>query len=154
MNENIIKVKKSIFKQPVHRKLYSFKEIYNYDIFRTGTEKGIFGETEFVKTNDIFTCELEMPMLEVGEEFYIEELNQTVKVTKRIRSSKENVCYYTEPETIEDEKTIESKLKAEELQKLNILKEEEVRKLNDEIFYLKEFKTRVKKSFWFKFIKE
>jgi hypothetical protein len=139
--EKKLTVKKSIFKQEIYRKIYNFLSntcenkysLYgNYNSY-------ININYEKIKEEEIFTLELEMPLLNEGEEFYIEELNKTVKILKRIRSSKENVCYYVEREIIEDEETIRTKERCEKIQE----KYEENKK----------FKEQVENSFWFKFIK-
>jgi hypothetical protein len=81
-------------------------------IFQTEEIKACNGEK--IEEIEVFTCNLEMPLLEIGENFYIEEKNLLVKIDSRCRTSKENVVYYIEPLSIEDEETRNSKLIIEE----------------------------------------
>lgn len=121
---------------------------YSLDVYDVKDFQG----KELLEESEIFTCNLEMPMLEEKESFYIEELNLLVKIEEKYRTSKENVVYYIESELIDDEETEKSKLGIEEAifrkeeMKSKILKLEE--KINTEQNRIKKFKT----SFLGKFI--
>jgi len=145
--ENNTLIKTSIFKQEQHRIIYDF---LNYII--DGEYSGrkyyyglITSKTEKISEREIFTCTLEMPLLNEKEEFYIEELNRTIKIKKRVRSSKESVCYYVEPEYIEDEESLVTKDRCRKLQDNFNLYEQKVKDLE-------KFKEQVEKSFWYNFI--
>lgn len=101
-------VKKSIFKQKTFRKVYVIHR--ECSITRPIVVMYIKTIDEEIMDSDqnIYTCDLEMPLLEIGDLFYIEEKNMTVKIQARIRTSSNNVCYEVEPKIIEDEKTKES----------------------------------------------
>ena len=159
MKNNML-VKKSIFKQENYKIVYEFVALPNN---RYGHIKH---KLEKINEFEIFICNLEMPLLDKEEEFYIEELNRVVKIIKRVRSSKENVCYYIEPKYIKDEK---SKTRCEKLQdNFNMFEKErekfktENRRLQDilnmfekrnkELEELKKFKRIVQNSFWYRFI--
>jgi len=148
MKEEKQLVKQSIFKQEQHRRTYEFMNTVVDRYYLNGNRYYagmIMTKTEKVDESEIFLCDLEMPMLDVGEEFYIEELDKTVIIRKRVRSSKENVCYYVDPEIIEDEESKRTKELSENQQnKFNVFK--------NELTNLKKFKKQVVKSFWFKFI--
>ena len=139
MENNI--VKKSIFKQRVYRNIYGVR--LNWDKI----PEVAITQHEFIKENEIYICDLEMPTLKVNENFYIEELNQTVTIVEAMRTSKDNILYYTNWECIDDNITEESKNKAnEELDEHIKRKEMELAE--------KEEKARQQiqnKSFWSKF---
>jgi len=145
--ENNTLVKTSIFKQEQHRVIYDFLN-YILDGEYSG-RKYYYGlitsKTEKISEQEIFTCSLEMPLLSEGEEFYIEELSKTVKIKKRVRSSKESVYYYVEPEYIEDEESLNTKNRCRKLQDSFNMYEQKVKDLEN-------FKKQVEKSFWYNFI--
>lgn len=157
-------IKKSMFKQSECRVIYTFEE--NKKESTTGyispkwqLSTRIFSTKELIPDSEkeICTCELEIPMLEVGENFYIEELYRTVIVMERVRSSNDKVCYYLQPKIIEDEISKLSKEKADQLQMEYLSKVEinkRVKELTLENKRLREFKDRVKSSFWYKFMKK
>lgn len=149
-------VKTSVFKQEVHRKVYELYSGYETDMRSFIMHYHINDlvlKSEKISESEIFKCDLEMPLLNAGEEFYIEELDKTVKILKRVRTSKENVCYYVEPELIEDEETKRTKELAEQT-KLNYeMHKDELDNYKRERNELKNFKEKVEGSFWFKFMK-
>lgn len=69
--------------------------------------------------------ELEFPALEVGDEFYLNDIDEIVVIKNKMRSSSNTIVYYVEDKIIESGRTIESKIKAEEsLNSWSQLKEE------------------------------
>lgn len=114
--------KRSIFKQKVYAKRYEVKFIehkipffrvsgyydYNYEY------KIVESCSNLIEEKEIFICELEMPLLEVGDKFYIEELNKLVTIKERYRTSKENVVYFIDDSLVENEQTSISKQEAED----------------------------------------
>ena len=118
MNE----IKRSIFRQKVYAKRY---ELTKLDIDRYGVFSGPYTGYKIVKThaneeigeNKLIEINISMPLLDVGDKFYIEEdgLNQLVTITGAYRTSKDAVVYYIEPELIEDDETIVSLKKCDDL---------------------------------------
>ena len=160
-------VKKSIFKQIKQRTIYNFKETlfsdYKYkdcDSLHYTTHAEINTIEENISEEMIYTCNLEMPMLNPFEYFYIEELDKTVQIMSRVRSSKDNVCYYLYPETIKDEISQKSEEDAKQLQKdfySNHTEELLMDKIKAQytlINQLKHFKRQVMSNFWYKFMKK
>ncbi|MEW5569714.1 hypothetical protein [Rossellomorea marisflavi] len=88
------------------RKRYFFGEVYH-----TGT---IREKLEFVKHVEIWSGELEKPLLKVGDNLYIASKNQTVKITGIAKSTEGGYVYLTDhlADFIEDEESLNSKVKA------------------------------------------
>ena len=109
-------VKKSIFRQKTYAVRYHLEYMWpNYVFTRERrAEVSVDSSNNLVSDDEIFVCNLEMPLLEKGEEFYIEEQNLLVKIESRCRSSLGSVTYYVEPNHITDD---ESKKSFEELHK-------------------------------------
>ncbi len=162
-------VKNSIFKQRVFRKEYEFIGRAEY---RKDYGSGMWCKNKIyhlqideklieIKNEEVFRCELEMPILNINEKFYIEEKDVLVTIKEQYRTSKENIIYIVEDKIIENSITKDSKDKAEILrEKFNIFKDanEELEKhLNNITSKLNRYKTyirEIQKSFWFRFIKE
>jgi len=106
MDNNEI-VKKSIFRQKTYVRRYSLEySQYNY-MFSTRSRKelNIDSSSNLVSDEEIFVCNLEMPLLEDGEEFFIDELNTSVVIESRCRSSLGSVIYYVRSKHVDDEET-------------------------------------------------
>jgi len=112
----------SIFRGKVSRKVFRVVNRYSqYNIYHD--KPYIQGYKEFIKHDIFYKCEIERPPFEAGESVYINELDLTVAIEKRIRSTNEEYVYNTDYyfDIIEDEKTrIEAeKILEEELIKYN-----------------------------------
>ena len=117
-NDNIV----SIFRGTVSRKVFRVVNRYSqYNIYHD--KPYIQGYKEFIKHDIFYKCEIERPPFEAGESVYINELDLTVAIEERIRSTNEEYVYNTDYyfDIIEDEKTrIEAeKILEEELIKYN-----------------------------------
>jgi len=99
---------KSIFRQREVEKIYGIKH-----------EIEVLSEVESVKIYDgadkcvlsdkvIGTYDIETPILEVGEEFFIDDIGELVMVEKRVRSSDGTVTYYVKDKVVETERTRKS----------------------------------------------
>ena len=53
----------------------------------------------------IDSCDIEIPMLEIGEEFFLSDITKTVRIKSRMRSSDGSITYYVEDEFVETENT-------------------------------------------------
>lgn len=102
--ENKEIIKNSIFKQKICAIGYSYN---SEKIYKTRTNREI-------REEEIFRCDIAMPLLNVGEEFYIEEMDLLVCINKVVRTSKDNVLYYIQERHEEDENIEEDKKKAEQ----------------------------------------
>lgn len=102
-----MKKRKSIFKGDKGRKIYYYSPyVFSFIDSRIEiSEKGVA----------FYECELEVPPLEKGERFYINELDATYTIGDKARSVDGELVYYVEEyiEIIEDEKTEDSLKEAE-----------------------------------------
>lgn len=136
-----LQIRKSIFKQVQKRFLYEVSE-YSGLIYRSEQK---------VLENKIFECNLEMPILQKGDKFYIEELDKAFTIAKYIRTSQDNALYYVQDEIIEDEISLKFKADAEALRLVTIAKIDKEKETADKAN--EDFESQVRKSFWFRFIK-
>lgn len=80
------------------------------------------GQVQSIKNRDKYdyvllsACDVDKPLLEVGEKFYLNEIEEVVVIEEAIRTSGGEVRYHTTyiVETVEDEETEKSKKSAEE----------------------------------------
>lgn len=127
---------KSTFKQRRYAKRYELKAEPRFGIdkkyYYSGYYMGRNIDNYFIDEVEIWTCEVAMPMLCVGELFYIEELKMSVTVLERVRSSSGGVVYYINSEYIEDEET----------QKTYQRVQDEIKRCCDATDYLDDFKKK------------
>lgn len=106
---------------------------------------------EFVKYEQFYNCDFEKPPLEKGEKVYINELDLTLAVLDRVRSTNGEYCYYVEHviEVIDDDKSAKSFAQA------NIELKKEIERYNEVEGYKKrveELEQKQKKK-WYHFFK-
>lgn len=113
VSENI--TKKSIFKQAIYRNLYVFKAIGMETVYSSviHEQARIHKENELIKDGILYTCDLELPVLNIGEKFYITELNKQLIIKDRVRASDNSYIYICEGEYVDDEKSLYTKRIAE-----------------------------------------
>ena len=58
--------------------------------------------------------DIDLPLLEVGDEFFLQDIQELVKIKSRTRSSDGSVVYYVEDEIIETENSKTSKEECDE----------------------------------------
>ena len=69
----------------------------------------LFGETYLKETDEVISDEIigeydiDIPLLERNEEFFLSDITQTVKIKKKLRSSDGSITYYIEDEIVETE---------------------------------------------------
>lgn len=69
----------------------------------------LFGETYLKETDEVISDEIigeydiDIPLLERNEEFFLSDITQTVKIEKKLRSSDGSITYYIEDEIVETE---------------------------------------------------
>ena len=154
-------VKNSIFKQEifarrydlVERKIFASTDEILFHRYSDAVILVIEIPGEKLREEEIFKCTLEMPLLDVGEKFYIEEQSKLVEIKSRYRTSKENVVYYIEPITIKDIQTEISKQEAQF--KLDRIKEKDqkIEELNKELKEKKNIIEQYRNSFFGRFTK-
>lgn len=142
----------SIFKQKVYRSEYILTQ--RRAPFHTGFPRDeIFslekGNLSLVCEKPLIELELEPPLLEVGENFYIEEEGRLVTIKSKVRSSKENVVYYIEDEVLGPEEGYEEVAKSiveqSRANKENIFLRKEVEELRETV---KKYEAKTIKKFW------
>lgn len=88
---------KSVFRQERYEYIYDFVtfQIQNPsgEIIETGT---INTNVKFISDDELCQCNVKMPMLEVGEKFFLSGINKTITIKIRMRSSDGSVVYYAE----------------------------------------------------------
>lgn len=57
--------------------------------------------------------DVEIPMLEVGDEFFLHNIGKIVKIKKRMRSSDNTITYYVEDDFVETERSEKTKAECE-----------------------------------------
>lgn len=78
----------------------------------------LFGETYLKKTDNVIAddvigeYDIDIPLLEKNEEFFLADIMQIVVIKKRLRSSDGSITYYVEDEIVETE---DQKKKLEEM---------------------------------------
>ena len=104
---------KSIFRQREIEKLY---ELHYYGggyfgLFRSESDVslGTKSNTENVISDKVIgTYDIEIPMLEIGDEFFLHDIQEVVKVKSKMRSSDGSITYYVEDKVVETENTKKS----------------------------------------------
>lgn len=99
---------KSIFRQKEVEKIYELS--YCGDWLFLHKEKNVnlvsTSNTENVISDKVIgTYDIEIPMLEVGDEFFLCDIQELVKVKRKMRSSDGSITYYVEDKVVETENT-------------------------------------------------
>ncbi|MGG3987289.1 hypothetical protein [Bacillus smithii] len=134
---------KAIFMGKKVRKIYKFE--HNNFLSKYSCWFDNENENQFVDWVEIYKCELDSPPLKEGEEIYIKELDETLYILDRLRSSDGQYIYSTDyiVEIIEDEFTKKSKEEANKklnkyIEELKIFHKNEIETYRDEIQKFKE----------------
>ena len=102
---------RSVFRQRKVEKIYCIdierKKDYvfsseNYKLFIKDKDLNVLSD-DVVGTYDV-----EIPLLEPGDKFYLNDINEAVVIKERMRSSDGSIVYYCEDKLIETENTKES----------------------------------------------
>ena len=101
---------KSIFRQREIEKLY---ELYYYGdgyfgLFCNKSDVGLGTKSNtdnVISDKVIGTYNIEIPMLEVGDEFFLHDIQEVVKIKSKMRSSDGSITYYAEDKAVETENT-------------------------------------------------
>ena len=83
----------------------------NYCLCTHGRTDKLTSCTENVEISDeeIGRYDIEIPLLEVGDEFYLHDIQELVKIKSRTRGSDNSITYYVEDRLIETENTTRTK---------------------------------------------
>lgn len=121
---------KSIFRQRQCEKLYRVTRHYYYS---SSVLEHYADTSNVLSDNQLTVHDVEAPLLEPGEHFFLHDLQKEIVIKSRLRSSDGTTVYYAEDEVVETENTKKSLEECKE----EILKYE---KLNEKIEKLeKEF---------------
>ena len=102
---------RSIFRQREIEKLYELKEFKRYDIYSDITSRCVVAMgnyDEVISDREIGRYDIEIPMLEIGDKFFLHDIQEVVVIKSKMRSSDGSITYYTEDKIIETEKTKKS----------------------------------------------
>ena len=114
MNENMVKIVKSIFRRREVEILYELKTITKEEnkgyILTSTTELKAYENTDnVISDNKIGEYCIEIPLLEIGDEFFLHDIQELVKIKSRTRSSDGSIIYYTEDKPVITNNTLKSK---------------------------------------------
>ena len=104
---------KSIFRRREIEKLYELgiKNQYEYHfIFKKVDETliEVANEDKVISDKEIGRYDIEIPMLEIGDEFFLHDIQELVKIKSRTRSSDGSITYYVGDKIIETDNTRKS----------------------------------------------
>lgn len=129
------------------------RDVYNeYMYHRSGyRRKPVLQKyNEFISYKQFYSCDFEKPPLEKDEKVYINELDLTVVVLDRVRSTNGEYCYYVD-HVVE---SIENKESEKSLAEANIYLEKELERYNTVEGYEKVIAELKNKKKWYHFFKK
>ena len=108
---------KSIFRRKEFEKIYyvgirDWVQISpSYCLCTHGRTEKLSSCSENVEISDkeIGRYDIEIPLLEVGDKFFLHDIQELVKIKSRLRSSDGSITYYVEDMVVETENTQKSK---------------------------------------------
>ena len=101
-------VVKSVFRQRTVEKIYGMDSLC-YSVYADKKRIEISEADKRVLSDKVIgTYDIEIPMLEKGEEFFLHDIEKTVKIQKRMRSTDGSITYYVEDEFAETENSKKS----------------------------------------------
>lgn len=129
---------RSIFRQKYCEKLYKIEKGWS-SLRDTGYLKEFAGI--LIKEEIICTCDVEIPMLEPGEQFFLADIQKEVIIKSRMRSSDGSIVYYVEDELVDTENTEMTLRECNEMFSENKILEDNYDKLREKFEnYTKEYK--------------
>lgn len=100
---------KSIFRQREIEKLYELRYLgtsWFYSRIEQDVALSAVSNNENVISDKVIgTYDIEIPMLEVGDEFFLHDIQKVVKIKSKMRSSDGSITYYVEDKVVETENT-------------------------------------------------
>ena len=107
-------VVKSIFRQKEYEKIWVLRAVncHYYTEHKIEYERNVLLDEPL---SDLIVGEydIEIPLLEVGDKFFLCDIEKEVKIESRMRSSDGSITYYVEDKLVETENTKLSKEKCE-----------------------------------------
>lgn len=106
---------KSIFRQREVEKLYQINMVERERYFSNEYEIKVVQNfySEPLSDKVIGEYNVEIPLLEVGDNFFLHDIEQMVTIKNRMRSSDGSITYYIEDKLVETENTRKSKEKCD-----------------------------------------
>ena len=103
---------KSIFRQREIEKLYRLEivesALLGYFYNSTSAVQARGNEERVISDKEIGRYDIEIPMLEVGDEFFLHDIQEVVVIKSKMRSSDGSVTYYVKDKIVETENTKKS----------------------------------------------
>lgn len=121
----------------------NFRKMYQAKQYSVNGTVYINSYGDLIENKVLWSGELDSPVLEKDNEFFIASTKDVVKIEKVIRSSDNSYIYFTQDKYIEDELSEESKAKAEE-EKVKIEEKNESLNLNKNEYLQDSLETVVK----------
>lgn len=88
------------------------RKLYEASVSYSGRDVYVSSYEELVKTENLWSGELDSPVLEDDAELYIASLEEVVRINKVVRSTDNTIIYYTYDKKIDDEITEASRIEA------------------------------------------
>lgn len=99
----------SIFRQREVEKIYQIASIKEKYCFRTTfTMQAVDNTDNVISDKEIGRYDIEFPMLKVGDEFFLQDIEQLIKIKSKMRSSDGSILYYVEDKLVETQNTRDS----------------------------------------------
>lgn len=97
---------KSIFRQREIEKIYKLEvnEYHQYGMYSFHTTISVVGignEEVVISDKEIGRYDIEIPMLEIGDEFFLHDIQEIIVIKNKMRSSDGSVTYYAEDKVVE-----------------------------------------------------
>ena len=104
---------RSIFRQREVEKLYELKvdSSYGYGLYSYRSSSRVIAVGNYenvISDKEIGRYDIEIPMLEVGDEFFLHDIQEVVVIKSKMRSSDGSITYYVKDKIIETENTKKS----------------------------------------------
>lgn len=136
---------RSIFRQREIEKLYRLKVIerhsFGYHFYSSNKVEAEGNEKNVLSDKEIGRYDIEIPMLEVGDEFFLHDIQEVIVIKSKMRSSDGSITYYAEDKIVETENSKKSYEECNKAIENYDHKEEEIQKLKKEFEdYKREYK--------------
>lgn len=100
---------KSVFRQREVEKIYGINRKSSWSSLINVDGMDILSIDKRVLSDKVIgTYNVEIPLLEVGEEFFLHDIEETVKIKNRMRSTDGSITYYVEDKILETENSRKS----------------------------------------------
>lgn len=99
---------KSIFRQREVEKLYDLHYYSEHYAFYNNCNVGLStkcNSDNVISDKVIGSYDIEIPMLEIGDEFFLHDIQEVVTIKNRMRSSDGSITYYVADKLVETENT-------------------------------------------------